>query len=66
LPIADDYERDFAALQVLPIAHVFVSRQQDFETRRFRGRYQLAVGESIPSSLDGFVHGWASSARLTS
>jgi hypothetical protein len=47
LPITDNHKREFAAFQVLPVLHVFVSRQQKLETCRLRRRYQFAVNKPV-------------------
>ncbi len=54
LLIADNHKRDFPAFQVLLVTHVFVSRQQNLETRTLRSCYQLAIGKSVPSAFSCF------------
>src|SRR5258708_21881129 len=54
LLVADNHERDISAFEILLVAHVLVSRQQNFEPCRFSSRNQFAINQSIPSALKDF------------
>jgi hypothetical protein len=54
LLIADHYERNLPALQVLLVPDIFVSRQEKIEAFRFSSCYQFAINETVPSALDYF------------
>ena len=52
--IADHYEGNFSARQVLLITHVLVGCQQKLKPCGLSLRYQFAVYQPVPAALDGF------------
>jgi hypothetical protein len=54
LLIPDNHERNFPVYQVLLVADVLVSRQQNLETGALGSCYQFAIGKSAPPAFDRF------------
>jgi hypothetical protein len=55
---AENHDRDFAAHQILLVAHVLVRRQQHVKAVRFRGHEQFAILEPVPSFLRSVRTSW--------